>query len=414
MKVLYFCEGFTDIRFVVGLSEICDLTMVAPEREFQASGLAGRIAESGACLKVDAIPGGRPAFQVRSLHYLFQNIRKHDVVLSQEMVRGSLNATVTGALTGVPVVTYLGIAPVEYFRCRRERRQIGLLKAIAGEAFIRFAMMVSGRLATTALGMGPYLKDIAGTTSSRAAVGGYYGIDTRMFTPVSSEQRKRLRKQHDLPDDRFIIFFSSRISHEKDPETVLHATAKARASGLNAVLLNLGGGYRAFLKLAADLGLPDAAEWIMGRPAVHPMRDLSDYFQAADVVIQSSLAEGAAFSTLEALAAGTPVIATNIGGMAVQLEGYAQLTPRRDAEAMANAILWVAHNPAEARDQALKGREYVHTNWRREKAFGDLKLVLEDALHSRNRPYKVKTAAFSPGRSSGHPEQESKGGSATS
>jgi glycosyltransferase involved in cell wall biosynthesis len=379
MKVLYFCEGFTDIRFVVGLSEICDLTMVVPEHEFHVSGLAARIAESGASLKVDAIPGRRPAFQARSLLYLFQNIRKHDVVLSQEMVRGSLNATVAGALMDVPVVTYLGIAPIEYFRCRRERRQIGRLKAMAGEAFIRFAMMVSGRLATTALGMGPYLKDIAGTTSSRAAVGGYYGIDTDMFNPVSGEERTRLRKQHGLPEDGFVIFFSSRISHEKDPETVLHATAKARARGLNAVLLNLGGGYKDFLELAAGLGLPDADKWIIGRPAVHPMRDLRDYFQAADVVIQSSLAEGAAFSTLEALAAGTPVIATKIGGMAVQLEGYAQLTPRRDVDSMAEAIVWVAHHPTEARDQALKGREYVHTNWRREKAFGDLKRVLEQA-----------------------------------
>src|SRR5215204_1091063 len=30
MKVLYFCEGYTDIRFVVGLSEMCDLTLAIP------------------------------------------------------------------------------------------------------------------------------------------------------------------------------------------------------------------------------------------------------------------------------------------------------------------------------------------------------------------------------------------------
>lgn len=389
MKVLYFCEGFTDIRFVVGLSEICDLTMAAPQWEFQVSGLADRIAESGASLAVDAISGRRPAFQAKSFFYLLRNIRKYDVVLSQEMVRGSLNATVAGALMGVPVVTYLGVAPVEYYRCRRERRQIGAVKAAAGEAFIRFAMNVSGRLATTAVGMGPYLRDIAGATSSRAAVGGYYGVDTKLFKPVTFEQKQALRRRHQLPEDRFIIFFSSRISHEKDPETVLRATAQVRARGLDAMLLNLGGGYKDFVKLADQLGVADAAEWIIGRPAVHPMRDLCDYFQAADVVVQSSLAEGAAFSTLEALAAGTPVVATDIGGMAVQLNGYAQLTPRRDAAAMAKAISWVAENPDGARDQATKGREYVCANWRREKAFGDLKDILE---HAANGAGFVETA----------------------
>src|SRR5580693_4465433 len=96
LKVLYFCEGFTDIRFVVGLSEICELTMAAPAWEFRVSGLADRIAASGAKLKVDEIPGRRPAFQIRSFVYLLRNIRKYDVVLSQDMVRGSLNATVAG------------------------------------------------------------------------------------------------------------------------------------------------------------------------------------------------------------------------------------------------------------------------------------------------------------------------------
>jgi glycosyltransferase involved in cell wall biosynthesis len=379
MKVLYFCEGYTDIRFVVGLSEICDLTMVAPVWEFRTSGLAERIAQSGAQLRVVTIEGRRPAFQLRSFVYLLRNVRAFDVVLSQDMVRGSLNTTVAGKLLGVPVVTYLGIAPVEYYRCRRERGRIGWLEAAAGEAFIRFAMQVSGRLATTALGMGPYLRDVAGRISSRAAVGGYYGVDTDAFKPATAAERHTLRERYHLPLDRFIIFFSSRISHEKDPETVLQAVARVRSHGLDAVVLNLGGGYRDFLNLARELGFSDAEDWIIGRPAVHPMRNLSEYFQLADVVVQSSLAEGAAFSTLEALAAGTPVIATDIGGMAVQLKGYAQLTARRDASAMAAALHWVADHPADARTQALEGRAYVKTEWQRDKVFRDLQHVLHQA-----------------------------------
>ena len=383
LKVLYFCEGFTDIRFVVGLSEICDLEMAAPAWEFRSSGLADRIDHSGITLKVDEIHGKRPAFQLRSFLYLLRNMRKYDVVLSQEMVRGSMNATVAGKLTGVPVVTYLGVAPVEYWRCRRERGQIGWIKSKAGEAFIRFAMSVSGRLGTAALGMGPYLRDVAGKTSSNPGVGGYYGVDVNLFRPVTAEQRRVLRRRHDLPEDRFLIFFSSRISHEKDPETVLRATALARKQGLDAVIMNLGGGFKSFLARAKELGITDAEEWMIGRPPVHPMQDLCEYFQAADLVIQSSLAEGAAFSTLEALACETPVIATDLGGMAVQLAGVAQLTPRQDPQAMAGAILWAARHRGEAVAQAKKGREYVVANWRREKAFGDLKAVLEKAASSR-------------------------------
>lgn len=388
LRVLYCCEGFNDIRFVVGLSQLCDLTMVIPEWELRSSGLAERITHSGAKLSIDEIGGRRLAFQMKSFLYLVQNIRKYDVVLSQGMVRGSLNSTVAGKLTGVPVVTYLGISPVEYWRCRRERKQMGVVKSILGEAFIRFSMTVSGGLGTTGLAMGVYLQNLVGQYSTRPVVGYYYGVDLNLFKPVDARQRVVLRERHDLPLDKFLIFFSSRISHEKDPETALQATAAARAKGLDAVMLNLGGGFKDFLKLASDLGIQDAYEWVIGRPAVHPMEDLCDYFQCADLVIQSSLAEGCGLSPLEALACGTPVVATNVGGMAAQLRGIAQLTPRRDVGAMADAIQWAAGNREQAVAQAMKGREYVESVWRREKAFADLLAVLEDAAsEGRRQPY---------------------------
>lgn len=381
MNVLYLCEGFTDIRFVVGLSEVCNLTMVTPEWEFRSSGLAQRIAESGARLTIDEIAGDRAAFQVKSLLYLLRRIRTFDVVLAQGMVRGAANAAVAGALMGVPVVTYLAIDPVGYWRCRRERGQIGLVKTIAGETVIRLGMAVSGRLGTVALAMGPFLTDLVAGYSSKPATGYYYGVDTGVFKPVDPAERTALRQQLDLPVGRFVIFFASRISHEKDPETALRATARARRRGLDAVLLNLGGGFEAFLTLAREMGLDNVDDWVIGRPAVHPMKGLHQYFQAADLVIQASLAEGSGISPLEALACGTPVVATEVGGLAAQLKGIAQLTPRRDADAMAESIMWAAANPEAAREQALRGREYVLATWRKDKAFNDLVDVLKEACN---------------------------------
>src|SRR5438445_226144 len=66
LRVLFFVKGFTDIRFVVGLSHICELTIAVPERTYVESGLKQRIVMSGAQVRVDEIPGNRLAFQVRS------------------------------------------------------------------------------------------------------------------------------------------------------------------------------------------------------------------------------------------------------------------------------------------------------------------------------------------------------------
>ena len=379
MRVLFFVEGFTDIRFVVGLSEICNLTLAVPARAFHESGLDERLRESGARVEVHAIEGGRAAFQWRSLAWLWREVPSFDVVLAQEMLRGGVSATVVGALRGVPVVTYMGISPLEYFRCRRERGQIGAAAAWAGEAAIRTMMTICGRLAATTLVMGPYLTTVAAPFSRRVAIGRYYGVDVERFRPATADERAALRARLHLPAEAFLIVLSSRISHEKDPETVLQAVAFARARGLNAALLNLGGGYREFLALADAMGIPGAAEWVLGRPAAHPMKELADYYRAADLLVQGSLEEGLGFSPLEALACEVPTVASAVGGLAAHLGDVATLTPRRDAVAMASAILQAASNPIEARAQARRGREYVARQWSRPRAFAELQQVLAEA-----------------------------------
>ena len=73
-RVLFLVEGFTDIRFVVGLSQICNLTMIVPSGPFRESGLAERVAESGAKLRVIEIPGGRLRQGVRRSGLVFESV----------------------------------------------------------------------------------------------------------------------------------------------------------------------------------------------------------------------------------------------------------------------------------------------------------------------------------------------------
>jgi len=372
LRVLFFVGGFTYIRFVVGLSAMCALTMAVPAGAYVESTLKERVKESGARLKVHEIEGDRLAFQARSFAYLWEVAPNFDVVLSQEVLRGSLNATIAGVCRGVPVVTTMAISPVEYFKCRRERGQIGAAASWAGETVIRALMAINGKLATRCLALGPHLCDVSSRVCARTEMRYYYGVDTEHFRPADDEVRARLRRRVGLPADAFLIVLASRISHEKDPETVLNAVALARTRGLNAVLLNLGGGYEDFLALARSLGISEKEEWVLGRAAAHPMRELADYFRCADLLVQGSLAEGLGLSPLEALACDTPVVATDVGGMAAHLRPYARLTPRCDANAMAQAILDVAADPAAARDHARRGREYVRANWNRERAFREL------------------------------------------
>jgi hypothetical protein len=47
---------------------------------------------------------------------------------------------------------------------------------------------------------------------------------------------------------------------------------------------------------------------------------------------------------------------------------------------MADELLWIAANPTPARDQALRGREYVVREWARDKAFADLRQTFDEIV----------------------------------
>ena len=132
----------------------------------------------------------------------------------------------------------------------------------------------------------------------------------------------------------------------------------------------------------------EADNWVIGRPAAHPMIDLPEYYQASDCLAQGSLAEGLGLSPLEALACGIPAVCTAVGGLA-HLAEYARLTPRRDPAAMSRELLWMAANHEQAMAQAMRGREYVVRKWSREKAFAELAALFETTiLHGRSASAK--------------------------
>ncbi len=383
LRVLFLVEGFTDIRFVVGLSSICELTLAVPSGAYRSSGLEQRIVESGARVRVHEIPGEWLSYQIRSFAYLIRHALHFEVILAQEILRGALSANLVGRLLGVPVANFTAIAPVEYFRCRRSRGQIGPLKAWFGEQVIRGLLVANSRLADCWLALGSYLLGKARKLCRRSRMAYYYGVDVQYYHPVDETRSKQIRQDRGLPASAFVVFFASRVSHEKDPETVIRAVALLRRRGLDAVILNLGGGYQDFVRLAYDLGFAESEKWVLGRPAAHPMTELADYYQTSDALAQASLEEGLGLSPLEALACGTPVVATAVGGLSSNLNGFARMVPRRDAEAMSHELLWIAQNPALARARALRGREFVAREWNRDKAFNDLRDSLESIARRR-------------------------------
>jgi glycosyltransferase involved in cell wall biosynthesis len=103
--------------------------------------------------------------------------------------------------------------------------------------------------------------------------------------------------------------FAGRIVPQKDLGVALAAVA--RADGLDLVVLGDGPGRAALERDVADRGLTDRVRLLGARPRADVLRWLA----AADLALLSSAWENYPHGLVEALAVGTPVVATAVGGV---------------------------------------------------------------------------------------------------
>jgi sugar transferase (PEP-CTERM/EpsH1 system associated) len=99
-------------------------------------------------------------------------------------------------------------------------------------------------------------------------------------------------------------------------------------------------------------GVADLA-WLPGERA-----DVPEVMRGLQCFVLPSLAEGISNTILEAMASGVPVIATAVGGNAdlVDHGRSGEIVPAGDVQAMANALLRLASDPARAASMGRAGR----------------------------------------------------------
>jgi len=157
------------------------------------------------------------------------------------------------------------------------------------------------------------------------------GVDLDLFRPVrANEARRRLGLQGD------VLLFVGRMDPIKGLDLLIRAFARLpRRPDLSLVVLGGDGSELEFQRnqgLAHELGVADRVQF---RGAV-PQDLLPDYYSAATVCVVPSHYESFGLTAIEALACGTPVIASKVGGLPVVIEERVNglLVPWRRPEAL--------------------------------------------------------------------------------
>jgi glycosyltransferase involved in cell wall biosynthesis len=108
-----------------------------------------------------------------------------------------------------------------------------------------------------------------------------------------------------------LVLFAGRLVHRKGVEFLLKAWQGISPGFPDARLLLLGDGplLAQLEEMASTLGISKSARFI-GR-----VDNVAEYLRAADIFVLPSLQEGLSNALLEAMASGTAVLATRIGGV---------------------------------------------------------------------------------------------------
>ena len=161
-------------------------------------------------------------------------------------------------------------------------------------------------------------------------------IDERFRVEPSEEDMVRVRERYQLPD-RFVMYAGNVLPH-KNLERLIEAFMVVRSSGLDDLGLLISGS--------------EVSRYATLRRAVHrhhlhkhvrflgylPASTLAVLYRLADVFVFPSLYEGFGLSPLEALASGTPVVASNVSSLPEVLGDAAVLIDPRDPASIADGI----------------------------------------------------------------------------
>jgi glycosyltransferase involved in cell wall biosynthesis len=132
-----------------------------------------------------------------------------------------------------------------------------------------------------------------------------FGIDVDAFaaTPERERRAAELREGHDRP----IVLFVGRLIYYKGAEVLVRAMASVDA---DLVMIGSGPLERSLRELAAEMNVADRVTFLGGQP----FEELKAWYHAADVFCLPSIARSEAFGLvqLEAHAAGTPVVSTDL------------------------------------------------------------------------------------------------------
>lgn len=250
------------------------------------------------------------------------------------------------------------------------------LKTRAYNQFDRFSLRRAARMVTVCR---PFLRQLSGFGLDPAKISVIHN-SVKAYAPPDRASVDAIRARHGIRPGCPVVLSVGRLSHEKAQRDLIEALAIVRRMEphLDPRLVLVGDGPElgALRGQAAGAGLVDFVTFCGQQSDVRP------YLAIATVFALPSLSEGSPNALLEAMAAGVPSVASNVGGVpeiATDRE-TALLVPPASPVDLAAALRAALTAPEEMAAMAGRAQRHVLTNFSPDAQTLALRRVYESVL----------------------------------
>jgi glycosyltransferase involved in cell wall biosynthesis len=193
--------------------------------------------------------------------------------------------------------------------------------------------------------------------------------------------RSSLKRPAEYNNDRFILLFVGRLAKIKGVSILLQsirALPQEARSKMSFIFIGDGPLMREVQGLERETDSVKAL-------GVIDHSQIAPYFAHADAYILPSLSEGLPISLLEAMAAGLPSIASDVGGISSQIgpESVRLVIPG-DTSSLTDAIMEIWKNNDLRNDQGQRGRQFVSENFTWDRVVDRILSVYGEVRRSRS------------------------------
>lgn len=188
------------------------------------------------------------------------------------------------------------------------------------------------------------------------------GLDLNNFKEIKEKQK--VRKELDLPSDKLVFGLIGRFDPHKGQVLLLEALGKIKNKNVCVAFLGeptkeAGSEYMDLINQTIK------KHELEDRVFIRPFRkDISTFFYAIDAFVMASKAETFGMVTIEAMACGTSIIASNAGGSPeiVDFGTYGLLFEPLDTESLAEKMNVIIENRSlfSSQDLKLEAQKYDH------------------------------------------------------